>query len=72
MICVGMQYSVINDTETPILSFNTADGKGSIYIYQNKIVVTTAKGSITGNSIDIFFDMQESYDPAANTKYHLI
>lgn len=82
LLTVGIQYSSINETEYPILSFTAsgATNKWNIFVYQNKVIVSTADdittnkdGKITGiegESCEIFLPMTENLDDSMSTNYH--
>ena len=87
MQCLGIQYSVVNDYENPICSFNvkgstaTNKGIGTIFIYQNKVCLTTQVSTVnmvTGavnvgaaSEKDIFIHLETDYDPTVYDNFGL-
>lgn len=86
MMSVGIQYSAINDTSRPILSFNTDSSTDnekntcSIFVYQNKIVVTYSPVNVSNidninfineKSTDMYIPLEHDFNPADYEKYHL-
>lgn len=82
LLTVGIQYSSINETEYPIFSFSAAGGtnKWNIFVYQSKIVISTADDitinedgkiiGIEGESCEIFLPMTDNLDDSVSTNYH--
>lgn len=74
-LSVGLQYSEINDTSTPIMRFNVDDNEeGTVFVYQDKILVSTSPGldEPSGEVAEIFFPMVDSLDQTRKENYHLI
>jgi len=85
MMAIGIQYSSINNTNIPILSFNVSTSTETqkqihtIFVYQNKLAVTTSVTnissaetiSLSSKNISIFIPLEDNYKPAMSEKYHL-
>ena len=89
LIGLGIQYSKINNYDNPICSFNVHGSldqahpntiiEGSIFIYQNKVVISSSDAVINDNSItpsysastDIFIPFVEHISKSDSTLYHL-
>ena len=85
LMSIGLQYSTINNTNIPILSFdvdastNEKKLQYSIFLYQDKLAVAAADINInnsnniamTSQDIGIFIPLEDDYKPADTTKYHL-
>ena len=85
LFALGIQYSSINNTKIPILSINasgstaTTKTEYTIFLYQNKVSITTSTTtinsheniSISSKDIQIFLPIEDTYEPAVSTKYHL-
>lgn len=78
LLSLGIQYSEVNDLNTPIASFNTGT-TGAIFVYQNKIVISTATSNlditnVTGTEREIFFPMvsELSDSDSALGNYHVL
>ena len=73
-ICIGFQYSVINDVNNYIFKLKYNDGQGGelgtygITIYQNKIII----GNSSNAGYKIFIPMEDNYNANDNSKYHLL
>ena len=80
MLCLGFQYSEVNNLEIPIVSFNTANnGRGSIFVYQDRIIVSSSDTNtdplnIVGDTREIFLPMTSklSDSPSNYSNYHLL
>lgn len=88
LLGIGIQYSKINNYNIPICSFNVKGSlennstvkSGSIFIYQNKVVIASDDVDIsTDNFIvnytdesTLFVPLTEDYDGTDLSKYHLI
>jgi hypothetical protein len=81
LLSIGFQYSEVNDTDTPLASFNTqGTGKGTVFIYQNKIVVSSTDtnldlSNIVGDTREIFLPMVTSLDDSPeyyHKTYHIL
>ena len=78
LLCVGLQFTTINDIESPICSFNIGNTyEQAIFIYQDKVVISSASSitdfkKIQGTSREIFFPMVDKLDDTNPTNYHLI
>ena len=75
MISFGIQYSIINDTTSKIITISSTDisqtgeRAGDITIYQNKITYNTGGGYYTST---IFLPKEENYEQMSSDKYHLL
>ena len=76
MICLGIQYVRTNDITQPIAKFSITGGpQGDIYIYQNKITISTdthETGTVTGDSCEIYLPMSKTLSDSNLSDYHLI
>lgn len=86
-LSLGIQYGKTNDFEQPIMSFNaigstrTEVAADSIFIYQDKVVITTGASRINGNkvqlgtvdeSIEIFIPVIDLLNNSVKTNYHML
>lgn len=88
-LSLGIQYSSINNTSNPICSFNSYGstdsviGNKSIFIYQNKIVISDnsvqidlntglPKSKVTGTEIEFFLELEQNYNISKQELSHLI
>ena len=85
LMAIGIQYSSINNSNVPILSFNTRNSSENrkevhtIFIYQNKVAISTSVTnissptsiSLSSQNVDIFIPIEDDYKPSDSTKYHL-
>ena len=72
MINVGIQYSLVNNTTDPIMTFYQANGSAfdaAITIYQNKVLIAVGAATYT---VPIYIAKEENYDSADVRKYHLL
>lgn len=71
LICVGFQYSSINNIDTPLCSFNCgsngSNDNGSLIIYQDKVVLM-----ISGDYKDIYLPRTDNLDDSNKSNYHLL
>lgn len=87
LLNLGIQYSKSNDYDTPILSFNAKDStsteiaENSIFVYQNKIVITggisrISNGRVTVGTADatikIFIPLVDILNSVNKENYHLL
>ena len=78
LINIGIQYSSINNINTPILrikSDSINDNTNDITLYQNKIEIGRTEiqgGEIVGRGINIYLPKEDLLDPYDASKYHLL
>lgn len=82
LLSIGLQYSKINELAYPICSLSTKDNgyKWAIFIYQNKIVISTSNEvtfnennrvtNVDGQSTEIFFPMSDVLSDENTTSFH--
>ena len=89
LLGLGIQYSKINNYDNPICSFNVHGSfdenhpnsivSGSIFVYQNKVIISSADTTINNNSVspsyslsaDIFIPFTEHISKTDSSAYHL-
>lgn len=78
LLCLGFQYSEINDFNIPIASFNTNNNYGSIFVFQDKILVYNSTSPIPADLQNIGGDTREIFLPTSSKLndssdgYHLL
>lgn len=79
LLCLGIQYTEVNDQSVPILSFNTDPDNGymdSIVVYQNKVVVnevdTSDYAGFSGQSCEIFLPQVDTLSESDDSGFHLL
>lgn len=65
LISIGIQYSVINDTNNPIMILNSGATTGNLTVYQNRIVIGNFEATI-------FLPKEKSFSSKDDSKYHLL